>query len=74
DAAFEITAELPFHVRGHPVGVEVPLAGEREIGLEMALDGAVERRALGAAPAVDLPSPRRRVSGALLMALPGGSG
>jgi len=46
-----MTAKLPLHVRGHPFGVEVPLAGEREIGLEMALDRAVERCALGAAPA-----------------------
>ena len=53
DAAFEVAAKFPLHIRGHRFGVEVPLAGEREIGLEMALDDAVERRALGATPAVD---------------------
>ncbi len=53
NAAFEVTAEFPLHIRGHRFGVEVPLAGEREIGLEMALDDAVERRALGTTPAVD---------------------
>jgi hypothetical protein len=52
-AAFEVTAELPLHMRGHRFGVEVPIAGEREIGLEVALDDAVEQRALGATPAVD---------------------
>lgn len=53
NAAREVTAELPLHIRGHPFGVEVTLAGEREIGLEMALDDAVEQRALGATSAVD---------------------
>jgi hypothetical protein len=53
DPAFEVAAKFPLHIRGHRFGVEVPLAGEREIGLEMTLDDAVERRALGATPAVD---------------------
>jgi hypothetical protein len=52
-AAFEVTAELPLYVRRQPSGVDVTLAGKREIGLEMTLDDAVERRALGATPAVD---------------------
>jgi len=47
NAAFEVTAEFPLDIRGHPFGVAVTLADEREIGLEMALDDAVERRALG---------------------------
>ncbi len=34
-------------------GTSVPAYVEREIGLEMALDDAVERRALGATPTVD---------------------
>jgi hypothetical protein len=53
DPAFEVAAEFPFHIRGHRFGVAVPVAGEREIGLEVALDDAVEGRALGATPAVD---------------------
>ena len=33
NAALEVAAELSLHIRGHPFGVEVTLAGEREIGL-----------------------------------------
>jgi hypothetical protein len=46
DPAFEVAAEFPLHIRGHPFGFAVTLADEREIGLEIALDDAVERRAL----------------------------
>ena len=53
NAALEVAAKFPFYIRGHPFGVAATLAGEREIGLEMTLDDAVERRALGATPAVD---------------------
>ena len=51
--ALEAAVEFPLYIRRHRFGVEVPLAGKREPGLEMALDGAVERRALGTTPAVD---------------------
>jgi hypothetical protein len=47
DAALEVAAKFPFHIRGHRFGVEVPLAGERELGLEVVLESAVERRARG---------------------------
>ena len=59
DAAFEIAAELPLHVPGHAVPIAAPLAGERQVGLQMALNSALQRRALGAAAAVDGARARR---------------
>ena len=53
DAAFEVAAKLSLHVLRHALAVGVPLAGERQVGLQMALHRAVQRCALGAAPAVD---------------------
>jgi len=53
DAAFEAAAKLPLHVLRHAAAIVVPLAGERQVSLEMALHRAVQRRALGAASAVD---------------------
>jgi hypothetical protein len=53
NAAFEVAAKLPLHVPRHAVPVGVPVAGERQVGLQMTLQRAVQRRALGAAPAID---------------------
>ena len=49
NAAFEVAAQLPLHVRRHAVPIGVPLAGEPQAGLEVPLDRLVQRRALGAA-------------------------
>jgi len=57
DAAFQIAAELPLHVLRHAVAL--PLLGQRQVGLEMALNSAVQRRVLGAAPAIDGARARR---------------
>jgi hypothetical protein len=53
DAAFQIATVLPLHILRHGLPIGVPLAGERQVGLEMALNRAVQRGALGAASAVD---------------------
>jgi len=52
NAALEVAAELPLHVRRHAVPISVPLAAERQVGLEVPLDRLVQRRALGAAAAI----------------------
>jgi hypothetical protein len=52
NAAFEVAAKLPLHVPRHVVPVGLPVAGERQVGLQMALHRAVQGCALGAA-AVD---------------------
>ena len=40
-AAEVAAAQLWLHVQRHTVPVGVPLAGERQVGLQMALDGVV---------------------------------
>ena len=37
DAAFQIAAKLPLHILRHAVPIGVPLAGERQVGLESPL-------------------------------------
>jgi len=59
DAAFQIAAELSFHVLRHTVPAGVPVAGERQVGLEVPLDRLVQRGALGAAPAIHSARGRR---------------
>jgi hypothetical protein len=53
DAALQIAAELRLHVLRHALAIGVPLAGERQIGFQMALNGAVQRSVFGVAPAID---------------------
>jgi hypothetical protein len=50
DAAFEVAAKLPLHIRRHAPAL--PLLGLRQVGLEMALNRAVQRRVLGAAATI----------------------
>ena len=59
DATFEIAAELALDVGRHRIAVDGPVAGEREPGLEVGLDGAIEQRALGPPPAVRCRAARR---------------
>jgi hypothetical protein len=42
NAALEVTAELPFHVGRHPLGIPVVVPCEREVGLQVLLDHLVE--------------------------------
>ena len=58
DAAFEVATKLPLHVLRHAAAI-VALAGKFQIGLEMRLHRVVQRRALGATPAVDGARARR---------------
>ena len=44
DAAFQIAAELSFHVLRHTVPAGVPVAGERQVGLEVPLDRPSSKR------------------------------
>jgi len=50
--------KLPLHVLRHALAIIVPLAGERQIGLQMPLHRAVQGRALGAASAIDVAAGR----------------
>jgi len=59
DAAFEVATKLPLHVLRHAAAIIVALAGKFQIGLEMRLHRVVQRRALGATPAVDGARARR---------------
>jgi hypothetical protein len=52
DAAFQIPAELPFHVGRHTQRVPVFFTRECEIGLQVLLDDSVEGGLLGMAAAV----------------------
>jgi len=52
NAAFEIAAEFPLHGCRHPLPVPVPFPRQREVGLQVLLDEAVEDGLLGAATSV----------------------
>ena len=49
DAAREVATNCPGHVLWHAAAILVPLAGKRQVGLQMRLHRVVQRRALGAA-------------------------
>ena len=52
DAAFEIAAEFPLRGCRHTLPVPVPFARQREVGLQVLLDEAVEDCLLGATTGV----------------------
>jgi len=59
DAAFEVATKLPLHVLCHTAAIIVLLAGKLQIGLQMRPHRVVQRRTLGATPAVDGARTRR---------------
>jgi len=63
DAAFQITAELPFHIGRHALRVPVVFARDREVGLQVLLDDLVEGGLLGMAAAIRARSASLRCDG-----------
>ena len=52
NATLQIPSQLTFHIAGYRVPIPVALACEREVGLQVLLDEAVEDGLLGAATGV----------------------